>query len=75
MDDEPKISDRLQYVIGAVISIVLVTVYLVASSVDVDTEEERSLTPSAPAELIAKPLEKPSPNQALSTPAAQSEEK
>lgn len=75
MDDEPKISDRLQYVIGAVISIVLVTVYLVASSVDVDTEEERSLTPSAPAELIAEPLEKPLPNQALSTPAAQSEEK
>lgn len=75
MDDEPKISDRLQYVIGAVISIVLVTVYLVASSVDVDTEEERSLTPSAPAALIAEPLEKPLPNQALSMPAAQSEEK
>ena len=38
MSDEPRVSDRLQYVIGTLISIVLLTGYLILSG----EQEEKS---------------------------------
>ncbi len=50
MNEEPKVSERLQYVIGALISVVMIWGYLVLSG---DQEEQASRDPAdlKPADL------------------------
>ena len=43
MNDEPNVSDRLQYVIGTLISVVLLSMYLIFSD---DHDEQSSADPA-----------------------------
>ena len=56
MSDEPRVSDRLQYVIGTLISIVLLTGYLILSG---EQEEKSAVTETNPQHVsVAKKIRK-----------------